>query len=138
MINRMAHRPLLPPYLEAPPAVIDIPVGRQLFVDSFLISPSDSTNITISYHNPVYRDDVNPVVFPSEPLEGDFASAFSGVLWLDPSDALYNFFYRCGAGLQCLATSPDGVSFNKPISFNLTLADEPFSCAISFNLEVLQ
>ena len=114
VINR-THHPPLPPYLEAPPAVIDISVGRQLFVDSFLISPTDSSNITISYHNPVYRDDVNPVVFPSEHWEGDFASAYSGGLWWDPSDTLYKMWYRCGGGLQCLATSPDGVSFNKPI-----------------------
>ena len=37
------------PYLKNPPDVIDITVGRQLFVDDFLI---EETDLTPEYHKP--------------------------------------------------------------------------------------
>lgn len=36
-----AHLPLPVPYLKKPPKIIDISVGRQLFVDDFLISETN-------------------------------------------------------------------------------------------------
>ena len=123
-----------PPYLLQPPALINITSnGRQLFVDSFLIDDAQSAGIGISYHDPVYRDDVNPVLYATEPWEKganaadgspnasyDFASPYSGGVWHDPSDQLYKMWYSCGRGaglaasMQCMATSSDGIEWSKP------------------------
>ena len=53
--------PLTPPYLASPPSVIPIDVGRQLFVDDFLIAESTlkRTFHLAKYHlaSPVLRPD---------------------------------------------------------------------------------
>jgi hypothetical protein len=50
--RRQLERELeFPPYLQKPPAVIPIDVGRQLFVDDFLIEES---NLDRSYHSASY------------------------------------------------------------------------------------
>lgn len=136
-----SHNPPLPPYLldEAPPPVsgssdrlpsrppvIGIDVGRQLFVDPFLIDSAASSGLTTTYHSPKYRDDVNPVLKPDQPWEGvmykghldpnlAFASPFSGGMFFDPTAGHYKLWYRCGTGVQCLAYSDDGIEFTKPI-----------------------
>ena len=107
------------------PAVIGIDMGRQLFVDSFLIDAARSTGLHITYHTPKYRDDVNPVLRPDKSWEGveykgsldpnlAFASPFSGGLFYDPALKHYKLWYRCGSGVQCLAYSTDGIVFSKP------------------------
>src|SRR5438876_966845 len=53
------------PYLDAPPAVIPIDVGRQLFVDEFLI---DHTTLRRTVHLPE-RYAGNPILRPETPLE---------------------------------------------------------------------
>src|SRR5581483_9124798 len=45
--------PETPPYLGDPPSVIPIDVGRQLFVDDFLIA---DTTLTRVWHRPQYYD----------------------------------------------------------------------------------
>src|SRR5262249_15665128 len=50
--------PVTPAYLTAPPAVIPIDVGRQLFVDDFLVSETD---LTTTHHRPTYHAK-NPVL----------------------------------------------------------------------------
>ena len=50
--------PVTPYYLVNPPAVIPIDVGRQLFVDDFLVS---QTTLTRSFHLPTYHS-ANPVL----------------------------------------------------------------------------
>src|SRR6185503_16653556 len=44
--------PVTPPYLVSPPAVIAIDVGRQLFVDDFLIA---ETTLERTYHRSTYH-----------------------------------------------------------------------------------
>ena len=46
-----------PPYLKSPPAVIPIDVGRQLFVDDFLV---ENSTLTRSFHRAEYYSG-NPV-----------------------------------------------------------------------------
>jgi len=53
-------------YLVHPPETIAIDGGRQLFVDGFLIDPSLTSGVEITYHNATYRDDVNPVLVPDK------------------------------------------------------------------------
>src|SRR4051794_22258740 len=54
-----------PPYVTNPPRVIPIDVGRQLFVDDFLI---EECSLTRSHHHARYID-ANPVFRPSAPWE---------------------------------------------------------------------
>lgn len=57
--------PMIVPYLEHPPALIPIDVGRQLFVDDFLI---EATNMQRIFHKPV-KYPGNPVLWPETPVE---------------------------------------------------------------------
>ena len=66
--------PVTPAYLTAPPAVIPIDVGRQLFVDDFLVA---QTTLTRTHHRPTYHAK-NPV------LTGGMV--FSDGVWYDPQD----------------------------------------------------
>jgi|EP01046_Picozoa_sp_COSAG06_P064962 hypothetical protein len=95
----------------------------QLFVDSFLVDETQSHDIATVYHQPVYRDDVNPVLRATERWERgfnasgahdpamDFATPYSGGLFWDPTADHYKFWYSCGtpnalaSGVACLATS---------------------------------
>src|SRR5262245_37422671 len=47
------REPMTVPYLQSPPAVIPIDVGRQLFVDNFLI---EQTDLTRTLHSARYHD----------------------------------------------------------------------------------
>ena len=53
------------PYLKNPPEVIDVSVGRQLFVDDFLI---EETNLRPEYHK-AKKFEGNPVIYPEKPWE---------------------------------------------------------------------
>jgi hypothetical protein len=56
----LKREPMPVPYLNNPPAVIPIDVGRQLFVDDFLI---EKTTLKRSFHQPEYYSR-NPVIRP--------------------------------------------------------------------------
>ncbi|MDO8587013.1 MAG: glycosyl hydrolase family 32 [Armatimonadota bacterium] len=104
------------PYLLSPPAVIPIDVGRQLFVDNFLI---EKTSLRRVFHPAKYHA-VNPVVKPDKPWEneGPFPSAmvFSDGVWFDPHDRLFKMWYMGGyLNSICLATSGDGIHWTKPV-----------------------
>ncbi|MFQ5810123.1 MAG: hypothetical protein ACE5JM_10940, partial [Armatimonadota bacterium] len=64
-IEKLTREPMSLPYLEAPPAVIPIDVGRQLFVDDFLI---DETTLARTFHSAEYYPD-NPVLTADQPWE---------------------------------------------------------------------
>jgi len=57
--------PVVPPYLVSPPGVIPIDVGRQLFVDDFLIA---ETTLTRTFHLARYHP-ASPVLKPDKPWE---------------------------------------------------------------------
>ena len=48
----LTHKVTTPPYLTAPPAVIDITVGRQLFVDDFLVDSVRSSGLERQWPQP--------------------------------------------------------------------------------------
>src|SRR6516162_2354192 len=60
-----AREPMMLPYLDSPPDVIPIDVGRQLFVDDFLI---DKTTLKRTFHLTTYHPDT-PVLKPDKPWE---------------------------------------------------------------------
>src|SRR5262245_18825863 len=91
--SRPLTREVMPaPYLESPPAVIPIDVGRQLFVDEFLI---ERTTLHRSFH-PVEYHPANPVLRADKPWERS-AMTFSDGVWHDPADHLLKAWYSCGS-----------------------------------------
>ena len=103
------------PYLDHPPAVISIDVGRQLFVDDFLI---DSTTCTRNFHKAA-----SPVMVPDRswelPAPGQRGAAtamlFSDGVWYDPTDGLYKMWYFAGWGrFTRYAHSEDRLRWEKP------------------------
>ena len=92
-----ARKPISePPYLKQPPEVIPIDVGRQLFVDDFLIH---ETTLRRTFHQAEYHPS-NPVFTGGMPFSG-------GVFW-DPKDQRIKMWYH-GAGGTGYTTSKDGI-----------------------------
>ena len=104
------------PYLKSPPGLIPIDVGRQLFVDDFLI---ENTTLTRTFHRPEYFEG-NPVLKPDKPWEthsrlGPVAMPFSGGVFWDPSVKLFKMWYMAGYGYNAaLAVSKDGMHWGPP------------------------
>lgn len=122
-----ATAPMAVPYLSHPPAVIPIDVGRQLFVDDFLIA---KTNLTRVFHE-AEKYAGNPVFFPTTQYELSAQADGSqqavcylghGGVFFDPRAARFTMFYTAGwRGGLALATSRDLVHWRRP---NLGLVDE--------------
>jgi len=110
------RKPRPVPYLVHPPAVIPIDVGRQLFVDDFLI---EKTDLKRTFHYPE-RYAGNPVLKPETPLELNggrlpCAMLFQDGLWFDPKDRLFKLWYHGGwFDGTALATSKDGLYWERP------------------------
>jgi len=107
--------PAPPPYLVSPPEVIPIDVGRQFFIDDFLIEKSTLRRV---FHSAKYYP-INPVVTPDKAWEdeGPFPSAmvFSDGVWFDPRDNQFKMWYMGGyLNSICYATSKDGIHWTKP------------------------
>jgi hypothetical protein len=111
------------PYLEAPPAVIPIDVGRQLFVDDFLI---EKTTLHHTFHH-AEKYEGNPILKPETPEEkrGRYSHAnddptgsacpFDDGVFYDPADHLFKMWYMGGFwGHTMLATSTDGLHWERP------------------------
>ena len=125
-----------PPYLEAPPECIAIDVGRQLFVDDFLI---DATTLKRTFHRPEYHA-ASPVLVPDKPWEGEGGRARAGcsatASGSTRQDKLFKMWYWASSSSTeplrydtCLATSRDGVHWDKPAldvvpGTNIVLRDE--------------
>lgn len=113
-------RDLPVPYLTKPPKVIDISVGRQLFVDDFLI---DETTMEKRFHQAVFSPD-SPVLQPETPLEmsggiAPMAAPFTDGCWFDPMDGLYKLWYHAGwMEATGLAVSRDGVQWTRKMLDN--------------------
>ena len=111
------------PYLKAPPAVIPIDVGRQLFVDDFLIS---ETNLTRTFHlarkyegNPVFKPTTPDEIGPADGQRAVTYLGHGGVFY-DPAAALFKMWYTADwRGGLALATSRDAINWERP---NLGLA----------------
>jgi len=106
----------------APPATdpICIDVGRQLFVDDFLIA---ETELERTYH-PAALHVSNPVLQPATPLEMNVirgrdalpvAAPFGDGAWFDATDGLFKMWYHAGwfDGIG-YATSKDGIRWERP------------------------
>lgn len=128
------------PYLIKKPDTINISVGRQLFVDDFLIA---STTMGRTYHYPEYYAS-NPVLQPDKPWENigtagsRFAAPFSDGVWYDEVAGKFKMWYMAGggtysfnnAGVTCYAESVDGINWVKS---NLTTV--PNTNIVDYNTE---
>jgi len=117
------RRGMSPFYLSSKPGIIKINVGRQLFVDDFLIA---SSTLRRKFHYPEYYAG-NPVLSPDKDWEkqgsaGGFAAPFSDGVWYDETDGKFKMWYMAGggtyatsgAGITCYAESSDGINWTKP------------------------
>ena len=102
------------PYLKSPPEIIDVSVGRQLFVDDFLI---EKTDLTPEYHT-AKKFEGNPILYPKAPweLEGSpVACPKSGGVWYDEEEKIFKMWYEASwLKNMCYATSKDGINWERP------------------------
>ncbi len=113
--EKLTPEPQVCPYLSSPPAVIPIDIGRQLFVDDFLI---EQTNLQRVFHTAEYVPE-NPVLRPDRPWEQidgiPHAMPFSNGVWYDPRDRLFKMWYMAGyLKSVAYAVSRDGRHWEKP------------------------
>ena len=113
-------RPMPVPYLDSPPEVIPIDVGRQLFIDDFLIA---ETTLKRTYHHAT-KYEGNPVLKPDTEVEkqgrespGSYvALPKPDGVYYDPTDKLFKMWYMAGWFHETgYATSCDGIHWEKPI-----------------------
>ena len=87
------------PYLDNPPEVIPIDVGRQLFVDDFLIA---HTSLERTFHA--------ARMHPSNPVLD--VPSYSGGLWYDSGEGIFKNWHNLRHGVG-YATSEDGIHWEK-------------------------
>ena len=110
--------PIPAPYLQAAniPKVIPIDVGRQLFVDDFLI---ESTNGVVRAFGKPVKYEGNPVMWRQTKAEmsaqAPGCAMSGGGVWWDPTRRKFRMWYMSGfAGRISYAESPDGVHWDRP------------------------
>ena len=108
--------PLPVPYLDHPPAIITIDMGRQLFVDDFLIEETTLSRVFVKPElNPA-----NPVLSSETEHELDngncpMAAPFNDGICYDPEDNLYKLWYMPGwFHSTAMAISEDGIQWHRP------------------------
>ncbi len=115
-VERLSGPNSNPHYLRNPPKVIPIDVGRQLFVDDFLIAQSDCRRIfekpNMHPNSPVLRAETK------EEMDGGncpMAAPFNDGCWYDPEDELFKMWYMPGwFHTMALAVSKDGIHWERP------------------------
>ena len=115
----------IPTYITNPPAVIPIDVGRQLFVDDFLIQ---QTTMSRTQHRAVMYPG-NPVMVPNgaQKDSAGYNMPFSDGAWFDPADHLYKIWSDCGYGnMICYAYSTDGKNWIRPSFADSVVAGSNF------------
>jgi hypothetical protein len=149
-IESLTSEPMEVPYLKNPPKVIPIDVGRQLFVDDFLI---EQTTLTRTWHRPKPFGR-NPVLTYDRPWEyetpesqirvgriGPGAFPFSDGVWFDPKDNLFKMWYMAGhLNATAYAISKDGIQWEKPVldiqpATNIVHPDNRDSCTVWLDLD---
>jgi hypothetical protein len=116
-LSETSREPLSVPYLKNPPSVIPINVGRQVFVDDFLI---EHTTLHRSFHTPRLYEH-SPILKPETSLEMNngicpVACPFNDGVFYDPKDQLFKMWYHAGwfDGIG-YAISKDGLHWERPM-----------------------
>lgn len=113
-LDPASDAPMPVPYLDHPPAVIPIDLGRQLFVDDFLIAENALERV---FHQP-RKHDGNPVFAPVSPWDtaGVHPAAVpkGGGVWWDPAARCFKMWYEDGwLGRLAYAISADGLHWER-------------------------
>lgn len=114
-VDDASYEPMPVPYLEEPPDVMPIEVGRQLFVDDFVVAETSMERV---FHLAKKREG-NPVMKADTPMEmGDGQPAAvpkDGGVWWDPQEGVFRMWYEAGwLGRHAYAVSEDGVNWERP------------------------
>jgi len=115
-IDTSSDEPMPVPYLDAPPKVIRIDVGRQLFVDEFLIEKTDLLHM---YHLPE-KYTGNPILTCETALErqtGIIGGTCRPCVWWNPEKQRFYLWYQAGTyfkGTIALATGTDDIHWTRP------------------------
>jgi len=111
-IEMNSREPMGVPYLQDPPEIIPIDVGRQLFVDDFLIA---QTTLNRRWHQPV-KYQGNPVLKPELNHEGSRTTLKCSPVLYDSADQLFKVWYMANTTHRdrCLAVSKDGIHWERP------------------------
>ncbi len=118
-VDPMSDAVIRPPYLLSSreggyrPEVIDITVGRQLFVDDFLI---EQTDLSVEYHqarkfegNPIFRTETE-----AECTGHHCVGTGSGGIWYDMENKIYKMWYDIGFNpMLGYAESRDGIHWER-------------------------
>ncbi len=114
-LEKLSGEPMAVP--DYRPAVIPIDVGRQLFVDDFLI---EQTTLVRKFHAATYHPNC-PVLRPDRPWEKacdprPCAMPFPDAVWYDPAYGRFRMWYRAAfmPSTTCYAESQDGITWEKP------------------------
>jgi hypothetical protein len=108
--------PMPVPYLDNRPEIVPIDVGRQLFIDDFLVEKTDMTRS----HYLAEKYEGNPILKPETPLEinrprNSIACPKDGGVWWDPEEEVFKMWYEAGwIHTICYATSKDGLHWERP------------------------
>ncbi len=95
---------------------LSIDLGRQLFVDDYLLA---ETSCTRNYHAARVHE-ASPVLVPHSPVELNeglcpCACPFNDGVWFDPHDHVYKLWYHAGwFDAVAMATSRDGIHWERP------------------------
>ena len=112
--GKLGSEPMPVPYLKHRPQVVPVDVGRQLWVDDFLI---EETTLKRTFHQPVYHAN-SPVLKPDQAWEQDekesHAAPYSDGVWYDPQQKKFLMWYETAGRKTCLAESKDGIQWTKP------------------------
>jgi hypothetical protein len=116
-IDFNSDEPMPVPYLKNRPKLVNIDIGRQLFVDDFLV---EKTDLKTEYHYPK-KYEGNPVLKPETEIEKggvnhlSVAGPKSGGLWWNYEKQLFEFWYEAGwVNTIAYATSKDGIHWDRP------------------------
>lgn len=115
-VDTQSDEPAPVPYLDAPPRAIRIDVGRQLFVDDFLIEKTDLLHM---YHQPE-KFAGNPILSCETALErqtGLIGGTCRPCVWWNPEKQAFYLWYQAGTyfkGTLALATGTDGIHWTRP------------------------
>ena len=118
------REPMPVPYLDSPPPVVPIDVGRQLFVDSFLIERTDLKRV---FHA-ARKYEGNPILVPETDAEQELGAAtacpFDDGIVYDPVTKKFLLWYVAsfhwdplhylGPGHTAVAVSDDGLHWERP------------------------
>ncbi len=117
-IDPKSNEPMPVPYLQKRPEVVYIDLGRQLFIDDFLV---EKTNLTREFHTP-QKYEGNPVLKPETELErksrfGDrpVAAPLGGSIWWNSDKQVFEMWYEAGhVSNLAYAFSKDGLKWERP------------------------